>query len=404
MAKAMNLYKESKKYFPGGVNSPVRSFSAVGLKPIFVKNAAGSKIVTAVGGRYIDYCMSWGALPFGHSDEDISRDVVRQLRRGTSYGFNNIYETELASLICEAIPSMQKLRFVNSGTEATISAARLARFYTGRAKILKFDGCYHGASELFLDKKNIVVAGYNDLESVESGIKEHRAEIACVIVEPVAGNMGVIPPSPGFLRGLREICSKYRIILIFDEVITGFRFGFSGAQKLFGVEPDLTCLGKIIGGGFPVGAYGGKKEIMDAVSPAGKFYQAGTFSGNPVTMAAGIGTLKKLKASAFGPLDEKSKYLCDAVESEARKKGLGVYVNRFGSIFSVHFAKNRPIDFRTVRKQDTTKFKSFYRSLFRGGVLLSPSPYESNFISFAHTDADIEKTIKAASVALRSCV
>lgn len=395
--KAGKLFEMAQKYFPGGVNSPVRSFRAVGTKPIFVKSAKGSKIHTSAGETYIDYCMSWGALILGHSDNEVLKAVRKQLALGTSYGFTNIFETGLAEKICNAIPSMEMIRFVNSGTEATTSAVRLAFGYTGRSKILKFTGCYHGASELFFDKKNYFEIPYNDLSSASSVIKKHYKEIACVIVEPIAGNMGVILPEKDFLAGLRVICDKYEIILIFDEVINGFRMTFGGAQKFFRVKPDLTCLGKIIGGGFPIGAFGGKKEIMKKIAPSGNVYQAGTFSGNPVTMVAGITTTKKLQITNYKLLNDRTKYLCNSIKNGAKNNNVDIVINQIGSMFSLFFTKERVINYVSAKKQDIKKFKKFYNFLFSKGILFSPSPFETNFVSFAHTDEDIEKTVSEVS-------
>ncbi|MBI5573336.1 MAG: glutamate-1-semialdehyde 2,1-aminomutase [Elusimicrobia bacterium] len=405
MVKTRELIEKAKKYFPGGVNSPVRSFRAVGMKPIFVKSGKGSKICTNDGKKYIDYCMSWGTLMFGHSDNEILKAVRKQLALGTSYGFTNIFETELAEKICNAIPSMEMIRFVNSGTEATTSAVRLAFRYTGRSKILKFTGCYHGASELFFDRKNYFEIPYNDLSSASSVIKKHYKEIACVIVEPIAGNMGVILPEKDFLAGLRVICDKYKIILIFDEVINGFRITFGSAQSFFRVKPDLTCLGKIIGGGFPVGAFGGKKEIMKKIAPSGNVYQAGTFSGNPITMVAGITTIKKLQITTEGSpcgtdyklINDRTKCLCNSIKNEAKKNNVDIVINQIGSMFSLFFTKERVINYASAKRQDVKKFKRFYSLIFKQGILFSPSSFESNFISFAHTDKDIEKTVSEVS-------
>jgi len=405
----MELFQKAKKYLPGGVNSPVRSFKAVNMNPIFVKSAKGVKITTFSGKTYIDYCMSWGALIFGHSEPDIIKSVLKRLNLGTSYGFTNSFEIKLAEKICKAIPSIEMIRFVNSGSEATMSAIRLAQGYTDKNKIVKFEGCYHGSSDLLLDTQNSFIIPYNNIELVEKTIKEHHKKIACFIVEPIAGNMGVILPSNGFLRGLRELCDKYNTILIFDEVITGFRFTYGGYQNILGIKPDLTCLGKIIGGGFPVGAYGGKKEIMNLVSPEGPVYQAGTFSGNPITMAAGITTIKKLQITTEGSpcgtdyklINDRTKYLCDSIESEARKNNVDVQVNRVGSMFSIFFTREKVDDYSLVKRQNVEKFKRFYNLIFEQGILFSPSPFETNFVSFAHTDKDIEKTIKVISYAFR---
>jgi glutamate-1-semialdehyde 2,1-aminomutase len=397
MVKKMKLFDAAQKYFPGGVNSPVRNFRAVGMKPIFVKSGKGSKIYTNDGKKYIDYCMSWGALISGHSDNEVLKAVRKQLALGTSYGFTNIFETDIAEMISDAFPSIEMMRFVNSGTEATTSAVRLAFGYTGRSKILKFTGCYHGASELFFDRKNYFEIPYNDLSSASSEIKKHYKEIACIIIEPIAGNMGVVLPAANFLKGIKDLCNRYNILLIFDEVISGFRSGYCGAQKLYGLKPDLTCLGKIIGGGFPIGAFGGKKEIMKKIAPSGNVYQAGTFSANPVTIVAGIEVLKKLQTANYKLLDDKITFMCKSIKKQAQKRNIDIQINTFGSMFSVFFTGQKVIDYSSAKKQDIKKFKKFYNFLFSKGILFSPSPFESDFISFAHTDKDIEKTVSEVS-------
>ena len=401
MAEKIKLLKETKKYFSGGVNSPVRSFKSVDMTPIIIKSGSGSKIKTYNNKTYIDYCMSWGAIIYGHSNTDIIGAVKNQLSYGTSYGFTNIYEVELAKEISKALPSVEKIRFVNSGTEATMGAVRVARKFTSRNKILKFEGCYHGSSDLLLRTDNSFIVSYNDLESVEKTVKKHYRSIAAVIVEPIAGNMGVILPDKNFLMGLRNICNRYEIILIFDEVITGFRIQYGGAQIKYNIKPDLTCLGKIIGGGFPVGAFGGKKEIMELLAPSGDLYQAGTFSGNPISMIAGLKTLQKLEYADYGLIEGRTEYLCDFIENEAKKNSVDIQINRIGSMFSLFFINKKVYDYVSVKKQNVKKFKKFYKLLFNKSVLFSPSPFESNFISFAHTQEDIEKTIKIFSSVLR---
>lgn len=403
MAEKMKLFQKAKKYFPGGVNSPLRSFYAVDGDPLLINRASGSKIRATGGKTFIDYCMSWGALIFGHSNKDILKSVKNRLDCGTTYGFTNPYEIKLAARICETISSIEKIRFVNSGTEAALSAVRLARRYTGRDKVVRFEGCYHGSSELLLNKEMSFSVPYNDLNTAAKIVKRHHNKIACMIVEPVAGNMGVVPPSYDFLKGLRQLCSRYKILFIFDEVITGFRLTFGGYQNIINLKPDLTCLGKIIGGGFPAGAYGGKEEIMRLVSPEGDFYQAGTFSGNPVTSAAGLKTLEKLSrrcGADYGLINDKTEYLCGSIKKEAKKNNVNLHINRVGSMFSLFFAKEKITDYASATKQDIGKFKRFYKLVFNRGVLLSPSPFESNFVSFAHTDKDIEKTVKIISSVL----
>lgn len=393
--------KKAKKYLPGGVNSPLRSFYAIGGEPILVDRADGSKIYTTGGKTFIDYCMSWGALIFGHSSPYILNAIGKQLKKGTTYGFANIYETELAEKICGAIPSIGKIRFVNSGTEATLSAVRLARMYTGRDKIVKFEGCYHGSSELLLNNEMSYSVPYNDLAQTEKIVKKYHKKIACIIIEPVAGNMGVVPSPDEFLRGLRQLCNNYGIVLIFDEVITGFRLTFGGYQNIIKLKPDLTCFGKIIGGGMPVGAYGGKKEIMRLVSPEGDFYQAGTFSGNPVTMVAGLKALEKLQTIDYELLNDRTEYLCDSIKKDAKNNNVNIRINRLGSMFSLFFTKEKIMNYVSAKKQDVEKFKRFYKLVFNQGILFSPSPLESNFVSFAHANKDIEKTIKVISSVLR---
>jgi glutamate-1-semialdehyde 2,1-aminomutase len=358
----VELVKEAKKYIPGGVNSPVRSFKAVGGNPIFIESAIGAKVTDVQGKEYVDYLGSWGALILGHARADILREVKAAIERGTSFGACTIKETELAREICSAIPSIDTVRLTSSGTEAVMGALKLAKSFTGRKKIIKFRQCYHGWSE-----QDYLEADFNNLDSVEELISD---DIAAVIVEPVAGNFGVIPPKSGFLEGLRKLCDKYGIILVFDEVITGFRLSYGGAQELFEVKPDLTCLGKIIGGGFPIGAFGGRRDIMELVAPEGEAYQAGTLSGNPVAVTAGLATLRVLKdENIYKNLEAKTKTLCEGVK---------VGTTRIGSMFSFHLED----------------FSRFFWKMIERGIYFAPSPLEANFVSAAHSDRDIEETIR----------
>ena len=386
MAKELNkkLFLEAKKYLVGGVNSPIRSFRAVGGEPIFIKRAQGSKIYSEDGRQFIDYCQGFGALILGHSYPAVVRELNGAIQNGTSFGAPTVLETELARIISGAIPSIERIRLTNSGTEAVMGAIRLARAFTGRNKIIKFKGAYHGATDYLLDCQNTLLAPYNGIEKVKALFKRHKKALAAVIVEPVAGNSGVILPEKGFLGELRRITQENKSILIFDEVITGFRLTFGGAQNLFQVNPDLTCLGKIIGGGLPVGAFGGRYEIMRLLAPEGKVYQAGTFSGNPLTVSAGLATLKVLsRANPYARLGMNTDGLCENVISLAKKYRIKLNVNSIGSMFSVSFTK------------DPNLFKGFYRRLLQEGVYFSPSHLETNFLSGAHSQKDIEYTLKA---------
>lgn len=416
MAKSLNekLFIEAKEYIPGGVNSPVRSFRAAGSEPIFIKSGNGSKIYAEDGKSYIDYNLSWGALILGHAHTKVVGALKKAVGNGSSFGAPTNQETELAKVIIKAIPSIERLRLTNSGTEAVMGAVRLARAFTKRNKIIKFAGSYHGHADYLLDcpgvpeafRRDTLVTPYNDLKKVEALVVRHKKDIAAIIVEPVAGNMGVVLPKEGFLQGLRKIADKYNIILIFDEVITGFRLTFGGAQKIFKVKPDLTCLGKIIGGGLPVGAFGGRKEIMDLLAPKGEVYQAGTFSGNPLTVNAGIATLKILsKENPYNKLEGLTKKICEGITKASKEAGNNIKINHIGSMFSVFFTpapykvrgftNSVVIDYNTAKNQDTGMFKSFYQSLLKKGIYLSPSGFEANFLSIAHTAQDIGDTIKA---------
>jgi glutamate-1-semialdehyde 2,1-aminomutase len=421
--KSRRLYEEAKHVFVSGVNSPVRAFTAVGGTPRFIRRARGSKIQDEDGNTYIDYVCSWGALILGSAHPRVVAALRAAVRRGTSYGAPTRLETELASLVIDAFPSIQKIRFVNSGTEAAMSALRVARAYTKREMTVKFEGCYHGHSDAMLVKggsgmatfgvpnsagvtngatSDTIVVPYNDLDSVRLVFEEHPAEIAAVIVEPIAANMGLIPPKPDYLRGLRDITKKFDTLLIFDEVITGFRASSGGAQALYGVRPDLTCLGKIIGGGLPVGAYGGKDDIMNLIAPSGPVYQAGTLSGNPLAMTAGIATLNETRKRGFYErLEETSAVLENSLREAAEKAQVDVQLNRVGSMLGLFFNNEPIIDYGKARSSDTSAYRMIFNYLLECGVYFAPSPFETIFVSAAHTQRDITRTVNAAAVAFQ---
>ncbi|HEY5674839.1 MAG TPA: glutamate-1-semialdehyde 2,1-aminomutase [Malonomonas sp.] len=416
--KSAALFDKAKQLIPGGVNSPVRAFKSVGCDPIFIERAAGSKIYDADGNEYIDYVGSWGPMILGHCHPKVVEAIQKTAASGASFGAPTARETELAELVCEAYPNIEKIRMVSSGTEATMSAIRLARGYTGRDKILKFDGCYHGHADSLLVKagsglatfgvptspgvpadfaKYTLTATYNDLDEVKQMVAANKAEIACIILEPIAGNMGCVPPAPGFLEGLRALCSAEGILLIVDEVMTGFRVAFGGAQERFNVRGDLVCLGKIIGGGLPVGAFGGKREIMDSLSPEGGVYQAGTLSGNPLAMSAGIATLQLLKAEGFyQQLEEKSAYLEKGLLQVAGNSPLATCWQRVGAMFCTYFQQGPVASFADAAKSDTVTFGKFFRSMLNHGINLAPSQFEAGFMSIAHSTEDLDRTIEAA--------
>ncbi len=415
------LFEEAQELIPGGVNSPVRAFKAVGDHPVFIEKAEGSKLYDADGNAYVDYICSWGPMLLGHQPEAVTKAVQEALLKGSTYGAPTAAEVEIAKLIVDAVPSVEMVRMVNSGTEATMSAIRLARGYTKRNKLVKFEGCYHGHADHLLIKagsgaltfgvpsspgvpesiaSETLSATYNDLDSVKKLFAEYPDQIAAVIVEPVAGNMGLIPPAESFLEGLREVTAQYGALLIFDEVISGFRASFGGAQKVFNIMPDITCLGKIIGGGLPVGAYGGKKEIMQHVAPVGPVYQAGTLSGNPLAMAAGIATLKELaKPGVYETIEAKAKKLAEGVQAAADKAGVTVSINHSASLLTVFFTGEKVDSYAAAMTSDTAKFKVFFQSMLNQGVYLPPSQFECWFVSLAHSDEDIAKTIVAAEKA-----
>jgi glutamate-1-semialdehyde 2,1-aminomutase len=417
-ARSRRLFEEAKKHMPGGVNSPVRAFKSVGGDPIFIKKARGSKLYDADGKAYIDYVLSWGPMILGHAHPKVTAALKKALSDGTSFGAPTELEITLAKMVKKAFPSIEMLRMVSSGTEATMAAIRAARGLTGRDGILKFDGCYHGHADSLLVKagsgvatfglpdspgvpaglaRHTLTVAYNDLTAVKEVASREGERIACIIVEPVAGNMGCVPPEPGFLQGLRQVCDRYGIVLILDEVMTGFRVAFGGAQQLYGVKPDLTCLGKVIGGGLPVGCYGGKREIMEKIAPLGPIYQAGTLSGNPIAMTAGIETLKLLsKPGVYKALEKTSARLEQGLTAAAREAGIPVTLNRVGSMFTAFFTDQPVRDFASAKTADTARFGRFFRSMLDQGVNLAPSQFEAAFVSLAHTAADVARTVEAA--------
>lgn len=422
--KSDNLFKKAKNFIPGGVNSPVRAFKSVGRNPLFISKAHGSKIYDSDGNEFIDYVGSWGPMLLGHSHPKILDAIERTLKNGTSFGAPTELEVKIAELITKLVPSIQMVRMVNSGTEATMSAIRLARAFTGKNKIIKFEGCYHGHADTFLIKAGsgaltfgtpdspgipdtvaqyTLNARFNDIESIYKIVEKNKGQIAAIIVEPVVGNMGCIPPKSNFLADLRNVCDQENIILIFDEVMTGFRLATGGAQELYKIKPDLTTLGKIIGGGLPVGAYGGKKEIMELIAPSGPVYQAGTLSGNPIAMAAGYEMLSIISSSKeiYQILEERSSQLEIGMNKIMSKLGLEYKINRVGSMFTLFFTNKEVYDFETAKSSDTQKFTKYFNGMLQRGIYLPPSQFEAAFISMAHTSEDIEQTLVAFEEAIK---
>jgi len=421
--RSKHLMEKAKRVIPGGVNSPVRAGKSVGVDPPFIAKAEGCFLWDVDGKQYIDYVCSWGPMILGHSYPEVLNAIEERLGKGTSYGAPTELEVEMAETIIDMVPSIEMVRMVNSGTEATMSAIRLARGYTGREKIIKFEGCYHGHADSLLVSAGSgvatlgipgcpgvpeVLAGhtislpFNNLNEVVRSLEKFGPEVAAIIVEPIPGNMGVVLPDGAFLKGLKELCVKYRSLLIFDEVISGFRAGAGGAQAMYGISPDLTCLGKIIGGGLPVGAYGGRKEIMEKMAPEGDIYQAGTLSGNPLAMAAGLATLKVLKkGEIYQELEEKGRILFEGLEDAAKAAGLKVVTNRVGSLGTLFFTEGPVTDFASAKQGDGELFKRFYADMLDQGIYLAPSPFEAWFISAAHDTGSIQKTIECAAKSFR---
>jgi glutamate-1-semialdehyde 2,1-aminomutase len=417
--RSSELFAAAKKVIPGGVNSPVRAFSAVGGEPVFIKEAKGAYLYDEDGNKYIDYINSWGPLILGHAYEPVVDAVVEKAKKGTSFGTPTELETTIAELAVSMVPNIDKIRMVNSGTEATMSAVRLARGFKGRDKIIKFAGCYHGHSDSFLIQagsgavtfgtpnspgvtkgtaKDTLLATYNDLDNVEELLNANKGEVACIILEPVAGNMGCIPPKKGFLEGLRQLCDKHDVLLIFDEVMTGFRLAKGGAQEVYGVNADIVCFGKVIGGGLPVGAFAARNEIMDYLAPTGPVYQAGTLSGNPLAMAAGLAMLQELNADpeVYSRLEEKTAYLHKGIVNVLNRNKVAHSVNRQGSMISVHFGEEPVTDFASAaRSAGNGKFKKFFHGLLEHGVYIAPSAFETWFITDALSYKDLDATIEA---------
>ncbi|HEY0460216.1 MAG TPA: glutamate-1-semialdehyde 2,1-aminomutase [Pyrinomonadaceae bacterium] len=416
--KSSELFAEAQKHMPGGVNSPVRAFKSVGRDPLYIERAKGSKMWDADGNEFIDYIGSWGPMIVGHAHPRVIRAIQDVAENGTSFGASNEKEIDLAKLIKKFVPSIEIVRMVNSGTEATMSAMRLARGFTGHDKIIKFEGCYHGHGDSFLIKagsgvatlglpdspgvtnataKDTLTARYNDIESVYELVESNKAQVAAIFIEPVGGNMGCVPARKEFLQSLRELCTAEKILLVFDEVMTGFRLAKGGAQEIYGIAPDLTTFGKIIGGGLPVGAYGGRAEIMKMIAPSGAVYQAGTLSGNPLAMTAGLESLKIIDETPdfYAQLEEKSAYLASGIADGLKKFELNYTINRVGSMFTLFFTEREVIDFDTAKLSDTQKFARYFGAMLENGIYLPPSQFEACFVSIAHTKEDLDKTIQA---------
>jgi len=411
------LFAKAKKVIPGGVNSPVRSFKSVGGDPVFIKKASGSKLIDEEGKIYIDFCSSWGPMILGHANKEVVTAITKAAKDGTSFGTATKKEIDLASLIVDSVPSIEQVRLTTSGTEATMSAIRLARAYTEKNKIIKFDGAYHGHADFLLTRagsglatlglpdslgvprdftKNTIVVPFNNLKETERAVKKHSNDLAAIIVEPVGGNAGVLLPKEEFLRGLRKLADQFGFLLIFDEVITGFRLSLGGAQEKFNLTPDLTCLGKIIGGGLPIGAFGGRKKIMRQIAPLGGVYQAGTLSGNPLAVTAGLKTLEILKReNPYSLLEKKTKTFTDSILALSKKHSLSLQVNTMGSLFSLFFTEEEVFDYETAKLQNTKLFSRFFHLLLEEGIYFSPSGFETNFLSLAHTGHDLFTTLGA---------
>jgi len=424
ISTSIQLFEEAEKILPGGVNSPVRAFRAVGGQPLFIEKGEGAYLFDVDGNRYVDYVLSWGPLILGHAHPSVVEALNEAVQRGTSYGAPSELEIKLARKIQGFMPAIEMLRFVNSGTEATMSALRLARAFTGRDKIIKFEGCYHGHADLLLvqagsgvatlglpDSPGVpegtvsdsLVAGFNDIESVERLLDEHSGEVAALIIEPVAGNMGVVPPALDFLEKLRELSDEHGVLLIFDEVMTGFRVHRGGAQALYGVTPDLTTLGKVIGGGLPVGAYGGRREIMELVAPCGDVYQAGTLSGNPLAMAAGLATLTELQNDQlWAAMQARVETLAEAIFQIASEKGVPVYQTRVGTMFSTFFTEAPVQDWSSAQSCDLARFSTFFHSMLSQGIYIAPSQFEAGFISTVHDERTMSRSLDAARIAIGS--
>lgn len=422
--RSRKLFAEAQQYLPGGVDSPVRAFKAVGGSPLFIKRGLGSRIYDEDGNEFIDYVCSWGPIILGHSHPKVVSALKKVVESGTSFGAPTELETTLAKMISAAMPSIEMIRFVSSGTEATMSALRLARAFTGRDKVVKFIGCYHGHSDGLLVEagsglatlgipscpgvplgysQNTLVAPFNNLEVLRNIFEHYPEDIAAVIVEPVVANMGVVPPQPGFLKSLRKLTEEFGALLIFDEVITGFRLAYGGAQSLYGITPDLTCLGKIVGGGLPVGAYGGRRKIMEMVAPVGQVYQAGTLSGNPLAMTSGIETLKILREpQIYSQLETRASALEKGIAEAAASAGIPLQVSRIGSILTAFFTKDRVVDYETAKHSDVTLFGRFFQLVLEAGIYWPPSQFEAAFVSIAHTNEDIKATTDVIGKALRS--
>ncbi|MCL2437636.1 MAG: glutamate-1-semialdehyde 2,1-aminomutase [Coriobacteriia bacterium] len=422
MLNSVQLFEEAQKYIPGGVNSPVRAYKSVGTTPRFIDSAKGSRIYDVEGREYIDFVQSWGPMILGHGAPEVIESVTDQLKRGTSFGAPTALETMVAKAVVDAVPSIDLVRFVSSGTEAVMSAIRLARGYTGRDKLIKFDGNYHGHSDGLLasagsglvtlgipstpgvtkgNAADTLIAPYNDLAAVRAVFEASPEEVACLILEPVAGNMGVIPPAEGFLQGLRDLCDEFGALLIFDEVITGFRLALGGAQEYYGITPDLTTLGKIIGGGFPVGAFGGRRGIMEKLAPLGPVYQAGTLSGNPIAMAAGIAVIDKLsRPGTYEDLEAKGKRLASGLKAAAESAGIPAFGTQVGSMTCLYFTEGPVSDWDSASKADTDFYASYFRAMLDRGMWLAPSQFEACFASCATTEADIDALIAAAGEVL----